>query len=140
MLWNNILAPLFFLPLSIFLLSYIRILRISTCILFFHAGIRVQSLKKGQIIMDIDFRWGGDPNIVLGVEAALVASIPIQVRLSRIFLCWVSHSYKNLSKLSVITFCFSWRIFRFSPLFVLYSNSEKRFPAFLLLLLPYLPR
>lgn len=49
--------------------------------LFIHAGIRVQSLKKGQIIMDIDFRWGGDPNIVLGVEA-LVASIPIQVRLS----------------------------------------------------------
>ena len=43
------------------------------------AGIRVQSLKKGQITMDIDFRWGGDPNIVLGVEAAVVASIPIQV-------------------------------------------------------------
>jgi hypothetical protein len=45
------------------------------------AGIRVQNLKKGQIIMDIDFRWGGDPNIVLAVEA-LVASIPIQVGLS----------------------------------------------------------
>lgn len=29
--------------------------------------------------MDIDFRWGGDPSIILGVEAALVASIPIQV-------------------------------------------------------------
>ncbi|KAJ8900183.1 hypothetical protein K2173_024823 [Erythroxylum novogranatense] len=43
-------------------------------------GIRVQSLKKGQIIMDIDFRWGGDPNIILGVEAALVASIPIQFK------------------------------------------------------------
>ncbi|KAF5946368.1 hypothetical protein HYC85_016596 [Camellia sinensis] len=42
-------------------------------------GIRVQSLKKGQITMDIDFRWGGNPNIVLGVEAAMVASIPIQV-------------------------------------------------------------
>ncbi|PPD78208.1 hypothetical protein GOBAR_DD24854 [Gossypium barbadense] len=41
-------------------------------------GIRVQSLKKGQITMDIDFRWGGDPSIILGVEAALVASIPIQ--------------------------------------------------------------
>lgn len=51
-------------------------------VFFIHAGIRVQSLNKGQIIMDIDFRWGGDPNIVLGVEAALVASIPIQVRLS----------------------------------------------------------
>lgn len=46
--------------------------------LIFHAGIRVQSLKKGQITMDIDFRWGGDPSIILAVEA-LVASIPIQV-------------------------------------------------------------
>lgn len=43
------------------------------------SGIRVQSLKKGQITMDIDFRWGGDPSIILAVEAALVASIPIQV-------------------------------------------------------------
>lgn len=31
--------------------------------------------------MDIDLRWGGDPNIVLGVEAALVANLPIQVGL-----------------------------------------------------------
>lgn len=29
--------------------------------------------------MDVDLRWGGDPNIVLGVTAALIASIPIQV-------------------------------------------------------------
>ena len=29
--------------------------------------------------MDIDFKWGGDPSIILGVEAALIASIPIQV-------------------------------------------------------------
>lgn len=42
-------------------------------------GIRIQSPKKGQISMDMDFRWGGDPNIVLGVEAAGVASLPIQV-------------------------------------------------------------
>jgi hypothetical protein len=28
--------------------------------------------------MDIDFRWGGDPNIILSVET-LVASLPIQV-------------------------------------------------------------
>ncbi|CAJ1815528.1 unnamed protein product [Sphenostylis stenocarpa] len=48
-------------------------------------GIRVQSLKKGQIIMDIDFRWGGDPNIVLAVEAALVASIPIQLKDLQVF-------------------------------------------------------
>ena len=43
-------------------------------------GIRVQSLKKGQLIMDIDFRWGGDPSIILGIEAAMVASIPIQLK------------------------------------------------------------
>ncbi|XP_043805679.1 calcium-dependent lipid-binding protein isoform X3 [Manihot esculenta] len=43
-------------------------------------GIRIQSLKKGQITMDIDFRWCGDPSIILGIEAALVASIPIQLK------------------------------------------------------------
>ncbi|KAL5058422.1 hypothetical protein RYX36_030026 [Vicia faba] len=48
-------------------------------------GIRVQNLKKGQIIMDIDFRWGGDPSIVLAVEAALVASIPIQLKDLQVF-------------------------------------------------------
>ncbi|KAK6239950.1 hypothetical protein QUC31_005419 [Theobroma cacao] len=48
-------------------------------------GIRVQSLKKGQITMDIDLRWGGDPSIILGVEAALVASIPIQLKDLQVF-------------------------------------------------------
>ncbi|KAE9610715.1 hypothetical protein Lal_00021210 [Lupinus albus] len=48
-------------------------------------GIRVQSLTKGQIIMDIDFRWGGDPSIILAVEAALVASIPIQLKDLQVF-------------------------------------------------------
>uniref|UniRef100_A0A1D1XKH3 Extended synaptotagmin-1 n=1 Tax=Anthurium amnicola TaxID=1678845 RepID=A0A1D1XKH3_9ARAE len=47
-------------------------------------GIRVQSLKKGQIIMDIDFRWGGDPSIILAVEA-LVASLPIQLKDLQVF-------------------------------------------------------
>uniref|UniRef100_A0A7N0SZ91 Uncharacterized protein n=1 Tax=Kalanchoe fedtschenkoi TaxID=63787 RepID=A0A7N0SZ91_KALFE len=48
-------------------------------------GIRVQSLNKGQITMDIDFRWGGDPSIILAVEAALVASIPIQLKDLQVF-------------------------------------------------------
>ncbi|KAF5453347.1 hypothetical protein F2P56_028255 [Juglans regia] len=48
-------------------------------------GIRVQSLKEGQITMDIDFRWGGDPSIILGAEAALVASIPIQLKDLQVF-------------------------------------------------------
>ncbi|KAK8654561.1 hypothetical protein V6N13_128523 [Hibiscus sabdariffa] len=44
-----------------------------------NAGIRVQSLKKGQVTMDIDLRWGGDPNIVIAVDTP-VASIPIQLK------------------------------------------------------------
>ncbi|XP_051139578.1 calcium-dependent lipid-binding protein-like [Andrographis paniculata] len=48
-------------------------------------GIRVQSLKEGQITMDIDLRWGGDPSIILAVEAALVASIPIQLKDLQVF-------------------------------------------------------
>lgn len=48
-------------------------------------GIRVQSLKEGQITMDIDFRWGGDPSIILAIEAALVASIPIQLKDLQVF-------------------------------------------------------
>ncbi|XP_037477193.1 synaptotagmin-5-like isoform X2 [Triticum dicoccoides] len=40
-------------------------------------GIRIQNLQPGQIIMDIDFRWGGDPSIILAVDAR-VASLPIQ--------------------------------------------------------------
>ncbi|KAB5527009.1 hypothetical protein DKX38_020856 [Salix brachista] len=43
-------------------------------------GIRVQSLKQGEVTMDIDLRWCGDPSIILGIEAALVASIPIQLK------------------------------------------------------------
>ncbi|KAL8495426.1 hypothetical protein ACS0TY_019534 [Phlomoides rotata] len=48
-------------------------------------GIRVQNLKEGQITMDIDLRWGGDPSIILAVEAALVASIPIQLKDLKVF-------------------------------------------------------
>eukprot|EP01018_Ginkgo_biloba_P011948 Gb_34830 [translate_table: standard] len=47
-------------------------------------GIRIQSFKKGQIIMDLDFRWGGDPSIILAVQA-LVASLPIQLKNLQVF-------------------------------------------------------
>lgn len=48
-------------------------------------GIRIQRLKEGQITMDIDFRWGGDPSIVLQVQTALGASIPIQLKDLQVF-------------------------------------------------------
>lgn len=47
-------------------------------------GIRIQNLQPGQITMDIDFRWGGDPSIILAVDA-LVASLPIQLKDLQVF-------------------------------------------------------
>nr|XP_043628376.1 calcium-dependent lipid-binding protein-like [Erigeron canadensis] len=47
-------------------------------------GIRIQSQKQGQITMDLDFRWGGNPDIVLGIEAGVV-SLPIQLKDLQIF-------------------------------------------------------
>lgn len=117
-----------------------------------NAGIRVQSLKKGQITMDIDFRWGGDPSIILAVEA-LVASLPIQVNRFIFFTSYLpQHWWKILTQWSLIyhaalTIVFSswdrlsynshslsncsWRISRFSLLYVSFFNSLKRYHAFL---------
>lgn len=93
---------------------------------FIHSGIRVQSLNKGQIIMDIDFRWGGDPNIVLGVEAALVASIPIQVRLSRIILYWISCSFAKFLNLECYWFLLQLKDLQvFSIIRVIFQLAEE---------------
>ncbi|XP_051143925.1 calcium-dependent lipid-binding protein-like isoform X2 [Andrographis paniculata] len=48
-------------------------------------GVRVQCLKEGQITMDIDLRWGGNPSIVLAVEAAHFACIPVQLKDLQVF-------------------------------------------------------
>ncbi|XP_074263219.1 calcium-dependent lipid-binding protein-like [Silene latifolia] len=48
-------------------------------------GIRVQTPLKSQIMMDIDLRWGGDPSIILNVEAADVATIPLQLKDLEVF-------------------------------------------------------
>ncbi|XP_066367497.1 calcium-dependent lipid-binding protein-like [Miscanthus floridulus] len=47
-------------------------------------GIRIQNLQPGQIIMDIDFRWGGDPSIILAVDS-IFASLPIQLKDLQVF-------------------------------------------------------
>lgn len=56
--------------------------------------------------MDIDFRWGGDPNIVLAVQAAHVASIPIQAGASYkvLFLQSVMHCVDLNVKPSFLSF------------------------------------
>ncbi|KAL5199034.1 hypothetical protein ABZP36_002546 [Zizania latifolia] len=47
-------------------------------------GIRIQNIQPGQITMDIDFCWGGDPSIILAVDA-VVASLPIQLKDLQVF-------------------------------------------------------
>ncbi|CAD6335175.1 unnamed protein product [Miscanthus lutarioriparius] len=47
-------------------------------------GIRIQNLQPGQITMDIDFRWGGDPSIILAVDS-IFASLPIQLKDLQVF-------------------------------------------------------
>ncbi|CAM6114039.1 unnamed protein product [Calypogeia fissa] len=43
-------------------------------------GIRMQTLKQGQVTMDLDFKWGGDPSIVLGVHTLVGAVLPVQLK------------------------------------------------------------
>jgi hypothetical protein len=43
--------------------------------------------------MDIDFRWGGDPSIILAVDAR-VASLPIQVLTVSLSLLWLTLQIK----------------------------------------------
>ena len=46
----------------------------------FEIGVKMQTIKKGQLIMDLDFKWGGDPSIILAVRTPVGANLPIQVR------------------------------------------------------------
>lgn len=58
---------------------------------FSFAGVRVQGLRKGQVHMDMDFKWGGDGDVVLNV-AVMGTKLPIQVlgNLSNsLVLCWI---------------------------------------------------
>ncbi|XP_042485685.1 calcium-dependent lipid-binding protein-like isoform X2 [Macadamia integrifolia] len=48
-------------------------------------GICVQSLKEDQITMDIDSRWGSNASIILDVKAAVVASLPVQLKNLQIY-------------------------------------------------------
>ncbi|OAE29346.1 hypothetical protein AXG93_4831s1050 [Marchantia polymorpha subsp. ruderalis] len=44
-------------------------------------GIRMQSLKEGQVTMDLDFRWRGDSSIVLDVYTRCVLGLVLPVEL-----------------------------------------------------------
>ena len=75
--------------------SYVLSQKLAMTYVFLCLAIQIQSFKKEQITMDMDFWWCGNQNIILAVEK-LVASLPIQV-------CRLSH---NLAKSNTI-FSFS---------------------------------
>jgi hypothetical protein len=64
------------------------------------AGIRVQSLRKSQVIMDMEFRWGGDASIILGINPVIGPKLPVQVLSTWLMTC-----------LSEISSCFSYKRF-----------------------------
>ncbi len=64
------------------------------------AGIRVQSLRKSQVIMDMEFRWGGDASIILGINPVIGPKLPVQVLSTWLMTC-----------LSEISSCFSCKRF-----------------------------
>lgn len=39
----------------------------------------MQTLKPGEVILDLDTRWGGDPSIILGIQTLVGAKLPVQV-------------------------------------------------------------
>ncbi|KAH7292613.1 hypothetical protein KP509_29G077600 [Ceratopteris richardii] len=48
-------------------------------------GVKLQTLEEGQLIMDLDFKWGGDPSIILAVQSVVGATLPIQLKNLRFF-------------------------------------------------------
>eukprot|EP00250_Pteridium_aquilinum_P001477 c11666_g1_i1 orf=308-1747(-) len=48
-------------------------------------GIKIQTIQKGQLIMDLDFKWGGDPSIILALQTPVGANLPIQLKNLRFF-------------------------------------------------------
>ncbi|KAM0929144.1 hypothetical protein ACQ4PT_001809 [Festuca glaucescens] len=66
-------------------------------------GIRIQILQSGQIIMDLRFRWRGDPGIILAVDAR-VTSLPIQLKDLHVFtvVCVVFQLSEEISCIFVV--------------------------------------
>ncbi|KAI5063092.1 hypothetical protein GOP47_0021639 [Adiantum capillus-veneris] len=48
-------------------------------------GVKIQTLQEGQLIMDLDFKWGGDPSIILAVQTPVGANLPVQLKNLRFF-------------------------------------------------------
>lgn len=48
-------------------------------------GIRIHTIQTGQLIMDLDFKWGGDPSIILALQTPVGANLPIQLKNLRFF-------------------------------------------------------
>ena len=85
--------------------SYVLSQKLAMTYVFLCLAIQIQSFKKEQITMDMDFWWCGNQNIILAVEK-LVASLPIQV-------CRLLH---NLAKSNMI-FNFSHLVKKSAELF-----------------------
>jgi hypothetical protein len=91
-------AAIIFFPYSVDWTHFCMYELLSASILFMmmdldcSAGIRVQSLRKSQIIMDMEFRWGGDASIILGINPVIGPKLPVQVLSTWLMTCLIESS------------------------------------------------
>eukprot|EP00897_Mesotaenium_endlicherianum_P001971 jgi/Mesen1/1801/ME000140S00759 len=43
-------------------------------------GIKIVETDKDEVVMEVDFKWGGNPSIILAVQTYLGVSLPVQVK------------------------------------------------------------
>ncbi|KAH7447532.1 hypothetical protein KP509_01G110500 [Ceratopteris richardii] len=48
-------------------------------------GIKLHPIQSAQLVMDLDFKWGGDPDIILGVHTPVGTIVLIQLENLRLF-------------------------------------------------------
>ena len=48
-------------------------------------GIKIVDSCPEEIVMEVDFKWGGNPSIILAVQTYVGVSLPVQVGVSAVY-------------------------------------------------------
>ncbi|GAQ86938.1 Calcium-dependent lipid-binding protein [Klebsormidium nitens] len=49
------------------------------------AGVRIKSKKGEEVVLELDFKWGGNPSVILGIKTFTGVSLPVQVKDLQVF-------------------------------------------------------
>lgn len=75
--------------------SVYLLLKLTDLLLFGFSGICVLDSEPGEIILEIEMQWDGNPNILLDVKTHVGVALPIQVH-SDLFFAVMSILYNNV--------------------------------------------